>query len=325
MPPLLSVQDLATHFPVWSGFLQRHSASIKALNGVSFDVEAGEILGIVGESGCGKSTLGRSIVQLLRPTSGAVWFEGQNLAALSEKAMRPLRRNIQFVFQNPYSSLDPKMKLGECLKEPFWIHQTVRGAALDKAVDDLLDTVGLSQQIRHRYPHELSGGQRQRIGIARALALKPKLIILDEPVSALDVSVQAQILNLLESLQQEFGLTYIFIAHNLSVVEYLSSRIAVMYLGKMVEIAEASRLFHQPRHPYTACLAAAIPVPDPLQRNLGHLVLEGDLPSPQTLPSGCAFHTRCSEATERCKAVEPLLTELSPGHHVACHHPLPVV
>ncbi len=304
--PLIRVQDLYKHFPVQKGFFNRTVGAVQAVHNVSLDIYPGETLGVVGESGCGKSTLARCILQLIRPSAGSVLFEGSDLTRLRASALRAMRREMQIVFQNPYSSLDPRMSIGESIAEPLVIHHlyTHRKAQRQK-VDELLDCVGLPTTAYQRYPHELSGGQRQRVGIARALALKPKFIVLDEPVSALDVSIQAQILNLLKDLKKAFHLTYLFIAHDLSVVEYISDRVAVMYLGEVVETAPAKQLYRQPLHPYTQALFSAVAVPDPDFDRSKRLLLKGDLPSPQNPPSGCRFHTRCQYMIPSCTESSP--------------------
>ncbi len=316
---LISLEHVTKHFPIKKGFFNRTVGQIQAVTGVNLDIYRGETLGIVGESGCGKSTLGRCILQLIRPTSGKVIFEGQDLTTLSPTQLRPLRRDMQIVFQNPYSSLDPRMSIGDTVAEPFVIHHMAHGKKFQDEVKTLLDLVGLPKSAYSRYPHELSGGQRQRVGIARALALKPKFIVADEPVSALDVSVQAQILNLLMDLKKEFQLTYLFIAHNLGVVEYISDRVAVMYLGEVVEVAPARQLYEKPLHPYTQALLSAISIPDPNYDHSQRVLLDGDLPSPANPPSGCRFHTRCSYNIEVCQQERPCLEEYFPGHVAQCH------
>jgi len=318
--PLLSVQGVSKRFAVRKGFFNRTVGHIHALSDVSLNVYPGETLGIVGESGCGKSTLGRAILQLIRPSEGAVWFDGTDLTQLSQRALRPWRKHMQMVFQNPYSSLNPRMSIETILAEPFIIHQTAKGPQRMREIKALLSNTGLPESVLGRFPHELSGGQRQRVCIARALALKPKLIVADEPVSALDVSVQAQILNLMQDLKAEYGLTYIFIAHNLSVVEYISDRLAVMYLGQIVETGPAQAVYQQPRHPYTQALLSAVAVPDPSYDTGRRILLEGDLPSPQNPPSGCRFHTRCRHQTEICATTPPSPVDFSSGHWAACHH-----
>ncbi len=316
---LISLENVTKSFPIKKGFFNRTVGQIQAVTNVSLDIYKGETLGIVGESGCGKSTLGRCILQLIRPTSGRVLFEGQDLTQLNNRQMRPIRRDMQIVFQNPYSSLDPRMTIGNTLAEPFLIHNMARGKKLRDEVRGLLDLVGLPSSAINRYPHELSGGQRQRVGIARAIALKPKFIVADEPVSALDVSVQAQILNLMMDLKKEFGLTYLFIAHNLSVVEYISDRVAVMYLGKIIETAPARQLYEKPLHPYTQALLSAISIPDPDFDHSKRILLEGDLPSPANPPSGCRFHTRCPYKIEVCEQVVPENETFLPDHIAQCH------
>ncbi len=318
---LLEVKDLKVHFHVGRG-LKKHKKILKAVDGVSFRLKAGETLGIVGESGCGKSTCGNSIIRLLQPTSGEILFEGQDLAKMSQKELRGLRRDIQMIFQDPFSSLNPRMRVRDIIAEPLITHKVCSGEELDQEIFRLMDAVGLPQEYADRYPHEFSGGQRQRIGIARALALHPKLIICDEPVSALDVSIQAQILNLLSDLQKEFDLTYIFIAHGLPTVQHISSQVAVMYLGRIVELADKVTLFSHPMHPYTEGLMAAVPIPDPSFRTDDRPLLEGDMPSPTNLPSGCPFHPRCKYCQERCRCEQPELRDLGGGHFIACHFPL---
>lgn len=316
---LLEVCGLKKHFPIKKGFLGRQVGAVRALEGIDLKVFSGETLGVVGESGCGKSTLGRVILRLLPATEGKVLFDGQDLFSLNAGSMKHMRRHMQIVFQNPYASLDPRMTVGQSIGEPLAVHGLARGSTLRAKVQELLDLVGLSREMYDRYPHEFSGGQRQRVGIARALAVKPKLIIADEPVSALDVSVQAQILNLLTDIKREFNLTYVFIAHNLDVVRYISDRIAVMYLGKIVELGACADVYNRPLHPYSRALISAAPIPDPVADRSGRVVLQGDLPSPSSPPPGCSFHTRCPLVRERCMSETPLLREIVPGHFSACH------
>jgi len=315
---LVEVRHLKKYFPVRGGVLQRVMAWVQAVDDVSFTIREGETLGLVGESGCGKTTVGRTMLRLTEPTAGEVLFEGQNVLALEGRDLKVMRRNMQIIFQDPYASLDPRLPIGEAVMEGLKIHGIgTTGERFDRAIA-MLRKVGLEDYHARRYPHEFSGGQRQRIGIARALTLQPKFIICDEPVSALDVSIQSQVLNLLKDLQQEFGLTYLFIAHNLSVVEHISDRVAVMYLGKMVELADKQELFRNPLHPYTQALMSAIPMPNPrLKRD--RILLKGDVPSPLRPPKGCRFHPRCPVAMEICGQIEPLFQEVSPGHWVACH------
>ena len=321
--PLLSVQHLCKEFPVESGvFGKRFSKrAVHAVNDVSFDIYAGETFGLVGESGCGKSTTGRCIMHLTRPTSGTVLFEGKDVSKMSKKELKEMRRNMQFIFQDPYASLNPRMTIGEIVSEPLIIHNVMPDAKeREEYVRGLLDVVGLNPEHINRYPHEFSGGQRQRGGIARAFALKPKLIICDEPVSALDVSIQAQVLNLLNDLQKEYGTAYLFIAHDLSVVQHISDNIGVMYLGNMMEYADWKDLYDRPHHPYTQSLLSAVPVPDPdIQATRKRIVLAGDPPSPIDAPSGCCFHTRCPMACEKCSQERPEFREVEPGHFCACH------
>ena len=319
--PLLQVNDLKKYFPVRSGLFSRVSAWVKAVDDVSFHLPQGETLGLVGESGCGKTTVGRSILRLMEPTAGKVTFEGSDVLALTQKELRQARRRMQLIFQDPYSSLNPRMTIGSIVSEPLKIHKVAKGKALQEKVDQLFMRVGLRPEHQSRYPHEFSGGQRQRVGIARALALNPKFIVCDEAVSALDVSIQAQILNLLRDLQKEFHLSYLFITHDLNVVQYLADRIAVMYVGKFAEVAPAGDLFATPKHPYTQALLSANPVPDPTVPPK-RIILPGDVPSPLNPPSGCRFHPRCPEVMDHCKTVDPPLIQIGPpekGHQVWCH------
>ncbi len=320
---LLEVRDLCKYFPIRKGLFSRVAGHVRAVDGVSFDLRSGETLGLVGESGCGKTTTGRCLLRLIEPSSGTVRFGGREVTGLAAGELRALRREMQIVFQDPYSSLNPRLTIGSMLAEPLAIHGLARGAAARDRVAELLTLVGMSPDHARRYPHEFSGGQRQRLGIARALAVKPRMLVLDEPVSALDVSIQAQIVNLLQDLQRDLGLTYLFVAHDLSVVEHISTRVAVMYLGRIVELADRETLYRDARHPYTRSLLSAVPVPDPDRRSQ-RIVLKGDVPSPARPPSGCRFHPRCPLAAERgelarCSSDDPVLREISPGHWAACH------
>jgi peptide/nickel transport system ATP-binding protein len=316
--PILEVEELKKYFPLRRGLLQRTVAEVKAVDGVSFSLNAGETLCLVGESGCGKSTVGRLILRLIDPTSGRIAFQGEDITALSREAMRTKRKALQIVFQDPYASLNPRLTAGTIVGEPLENFERLRRAEREARVAELFGRVGLNEDAMRRYPFEFSGGQRQRLGIARALALSPSVIIADEPVSALDVSVQAQVLNLMADLQEELGLAYLFISHDLGVVEYMADRVAVMYLGRIVEMADKERLFAGPRHPYTRALISAAPLPDPNAKR-ERIVLEGDVPSPVTPPSGCHFHTRCPFAFDRCRAESPRLREAAPTHRFACH------
>jgi oligopeptide transport system ATP-binding protein len=315
---LLEVKHLKKHFPIKGGVFSKTIGYVYAVDDINFTLAKGETLGLVGESGCGKSTTGRTILRLIEPTAGAISFEGQDITALDKSAMRALRREMQIIFQDPYASLNPRMTVGSIIGEPLEIHKIAKGSEKEERVASLLQKVGLRAEDMRKYPHEFSGGQRQRIGIARALALNPKLIVCDEPVSALDVSIQAQVINLLEDLQAEFGLSYLFIAHNLNVVEHISDRVAVMYLGQIVELASDEELYKNPQHPYTEALLSAVPIPDPTVKKK-RIILEGDVPSPINPPKGCHFHTRCMYKEKICEEVEPEFKDIGGGHWVACH------
>jgi len=317
---LLRVEDLKMHFPIYRGVFQRQVGAVHAVDGVSFDVCRGETLGLVGESGCGKSTTGRTILQLYKPTAGKVHFDGVDLVALKGEELRVMRRKMQMIFQDPYASLNPRMTVSDTVGEPLMVHNVATGKEIEERVAHLLKVVGLNPSFASRYPHEFSGGQRQRIGIARALALQPSFIVCDEPISALDVSIQAQVVNLLEELQEEFNLTYLFIAHDLSMVRHISKRVAVMYLGVIMELADRDDLYLNPLHPYTQALLSAVPIPDPIADALRtRTILEGDVPSPVNPPSGCRFRTRCPIAEKICSESRPDFREVTPGHFVACH------
>jgi oligopeptide transport system ATP-binding protein len=318
---LVQVRNLKMHFPVTEGaIIPRVVAHVKAVNGITFDIKKGETLGLVGESGCGKTTTGRCILQLEKATSGEIIYDGKDLTKLNKEEMRPMRQRIQVIFQDPYSSLNPRMTIGDIIAEPMMVHKTEPDAAArDKRVRELLSVCGLNPKFAERYPHEMSGGQRQRVGIARALAVRPEFIICDEAVSALDVSIQAQVINLLEDLREQFDLTYLFISHDLSVVRHLCQRVAVMYLGNMVELAETDELFDNPLHPYTQALLEAVPIPDPeIEQARAHKIIKGEIPSPINPPSGCVFHPRCPIAVDACKQHVPEFREVKPGHWVAC-------
>ena len=318
---LLRVDNLVKHFPIQRGIIfMKTVGAVHAVDGVSFNIHKGETLGLVGESGCGKSTTGRTILQLYRPTSGHVYYDDKDLATMQGEELRKMRRKMQMIFQDPYASLNPRMTVGEIIGEPLTIHKLANKKETQERVEHLLELVGLNARFYNRFPHEFSGGQRQRIGVARALALNPDLIVCDEPISALDVSIQAQVVNLLEDLQKEFNLTYLFIAHDLSMVRHISDRIAVMYLGVIMELTSRIELYHNPLHPYTQALLSAVPIPDPVvEESRQRIVLEGDVPSPVNPPSGCRFRTRCPLAVDICKEVQPEFREVNPGHFVACH------
>jgi len=317
---LVQVKDLVKHFPIYQGIFRRQVGAVRAVDGISFDVRSGETLGLVGESGCGKTTAGRTLMQLYRPTSGQVTFDGTDLVGLKAEQLRRMRRKMQIIFQDPYASLNPRMSVGDIIGEPLVVHRVASGKDVQQRVQQLLELVGLSPTFADRYPHEFSGGQRQRIGVARALALQPSFIVCDEPISALDVSIQAQVVNLLEELQQQFNLTYLFIAHDLSMVRHISDRVAVMYLGVIVELASRDEIYLSPLHPYTQALLSAVPIPDPFaEAQRKRVILQGDVPTPTNPPSGCRFRTRCPIAQAACAESRPEFRELKPGHFVACH------
>lgn len=315
---LVEAKNLKKHFPIRKGLFGQKKSYVRAVDGVSLSIQKGETMGLVGESGCGKSTTGRMIMRLLAPTEGEIWFNGKDISKLNDKQLQDTRKELQMIFQDPYASLNPRMNIGEIIAEPLIIHDTMTKKERERRVHELLEYVGLNSYQANRYAHEFSGGQRQRIGIARALAVNPKLIVADEPVSALDVSIQSQVLNLMQDLQKEFGLTYLFISHDLSVVEHISDRVGVMYLGRIVEIASKESIYANPLHPYTKALMSAVPIANPrIKRE--RIVLQGDIPSPSNPPTGCTFHPRCSACMEICKTVVPELKEIEPGHFSACH------
>ena len=318
---LIEIKNLSMYFPITKGIIrQQKIAEVKAVDGVNFFIRKGETLGLVGESGCGKTTLGRCLLQLIRPTSGEVYFEGVDLCTMASDHLRSIRQRMQIIFQDPFDSLDPRMTAGEIVAEPLRVHTRIRGRELREKIAELLKIVGLDPSMTERYPHQFSGGQRQRLGIARALAIRPSFIVCDEPISALDVSIQAQIINLLEDLQGEFDLTYLFIAHDLSVVRHISHRVAVMYLGKIVEVANRDALYRVAKHPYTIALLSAVPIPDPIvEASRERIILRGEIPSPIALPPGCNFHPRCPIGVENCQREVPSLREIERGHWVACH------
>lgn len=318
MTTLLEVRNLKKHYPIRKGFFSKQVGAVKAVDGITLSVEQGETLAVVGESGCGKSTTGRAILRLIEPTDGEIRFGGTDVRALNPEQLRRFRTDMQMVFQDPYASLDPRWTVQRILEEPLRTHGSAPAGELKSRVEQLMEVVGLSPYQAHRYPHEFSGGQRQRVGIARALALNPKFIVCDEPVSALDVSIQAQVLNLMQDLQEQYGLTYMFISHDLSVVKFISDRVAVMYLGRIVELAPTKELFAKPLHPYTQALMSAVPVPNPGMKK-ERIVLTGDVPNPETPPTGCAFHPRCPYAMDRCRTETPELREVDSGHQAACH------